>query len=139
MKKSFKKVVGIILAAAMSITSISLVSANDSVKPMADDAVVTHVVDDGTRDIDFNGGWKFYLATREPEEAEGGFATNGVADAGEYTTLEVIDPTFDDSSWRTLTLPHDFSIEGEKVSNSSNAQAYLEGGLGYYRKTFTVP
>ena len=38
-----------------------------------------------------------------------------------------------------MDVPHDFSIEGAKVKSSSDAQAYLEGGLGYYRKKFTVP
>jgi len=38
-----------------------------------------------------------------------------------------------------LTLPHDWSIEGPKVATGSNSQAYLQGGLGWYRKTFTVP
>lgn len=47
--------------------------------------------------------------------------------------------SFNDLEWRTVDVPHDFSIEGEKVKSSSDAQAYLEGGLGYYRKRFTVP
>ena len=47
--------------------------------------------------------------------------------------------SFNDLGWRTVDVPHDFSIEGEKVKSSSDAQAYLEGGLGYYRKKFTVP
>lgn len=63
----------------------------------------------------------------------------GVKDAGDYTTDEIVDPSFNDLGWRTVDVPHDFSIEGEKVKSSSDAQAYLEGGLGYYRKRFTVP
>ena len=46
-----------------------------------------------------------------------------------------------DSKWRQLNLPHDWSIEG---SFSENAPAgtgggALPGGLGWYRKTFTIP
>ena len=70
---------------------------------------------------------------------DGGFAAAGVKDAGDYTTDEIVDPSFNDLGWRTVDVPHDFSIEGEKVKSSSDAQAYLEGGLGYYRKRFTVP
>ncbi|MCI8299532.1 MAG: DUF4982 domain-containing protein, partial [Lachnospiraceae bacterium] len=101
--------------------------------------LVQQVPEDGLGSIDFNGNWKFHLATRKPELAGSSFAAAGVKDAGDYTTAQIIAEDFDDVSFRTLDVPHDFSIEGEKVSNSSDAQAYLEGGLGYYRKKFTVP
>ncbi len=108
-------------------------------------AKITAVLDDGTRDVNFNEGWQFFLATRSPSIAGGtgasGFAQYGLADPdGSPTTAQIIDMGYDDSAWRTLTVPHDFSIEGEKVAaGSSTAQAYLQGGLGWYRKTFTVP
>jgi arabinogalactan endo-1,4-beta-galactosidase len=110
-------------------------------------AIVTVLEDESFSDdiarIDFNDDWKFHLATRTPTVAGGsggsGFADYGLADAGEYTTEQIIDPDFDDSSWRIVSVPHDFSIEGEKVSNSSSSQGYLQGGLGYYRKTFVLP
>jgi beta-galactosidase len=48
---------------------------------------------------------------------------------------------FDDSAWRPVDLPHDWSIE--QPFNAGNAagrnSAYLPGGLGFYRKTFFVP
>lgn len=50
------------------------------------------------------------------------------------------DPTFSDSGWRTLDVPHDWSIEGE-FSDSNPAGASggaLPGGVGWYRKTFSV-
>ncbi|MHB8061548.1 MAG: chitobiase/beta-hexosaminidase C-terminal domain-containing protein [Ruminiclostridium sp.] len=105
----------------------------------------TSVSDDSIARIDFNDGWQFYLATRTPSVTGGtnngaNFAANGLADAGAYTADQIISPSFDDSSWRSLSVPHDWSIEGEKVSSdSSNAQAYLQGGLGWYRKTFILP
>ena len=48
---------------------------------------------------------------------------------------------FDDTSWRTLNLPHDWSIEGEyKESNPMGDKGgYLPAGFGWYRKTITVP
>lgn len=49
-------------------------------------------------------------------------------------------PDYDDSSWRELTLPHDWAIEGDfsKDNPSGYAGGALPGGLGWYRKTFTV-
>lgn len=101
--------------------------------------LVQEIPEDALGSVDFDANWQFYLATRTPKVADGGFAAAGVKDAGDYTTAEIIDPEFNDLGWRTVDVPHDFSIEGAKVKSSSDAQAYLEGGLGYYRKKFTVP
>ncbi len=50
-------------------------------------------------------------------------------------------PAFDDSHWRTLSLPHDWSIEGkfDRKNPAGTGGGALPGGLGWYRKTFTVP
>jgi len=50
-------------------------------------------------------------------------------------------PAFADSGWRTLDLPHDWSIEGEfsEQNPAGVAGGALPGGVGWYRKTFTVP
>jgi beta-galactosidase len=48
---------------------------------------------------------------------------------------------FDDAKWRILDLPHDWSIElpfDSKIP-SGNGVGYLPGGIGWYRKTFTIP
>lgn len=68
-------------------------------------------------------------------------------------------PAFDDSAWRTLDVPHDWSIEdlppapaaepGQKTplrigpfapdeSPSHHFTGHTLGGIGWYRKTFTV-
>lgn len=49
--------------------------------------------------------------------------------------------SFDDSNWRTLDLPHDWSIEGsiEKSNPMGGAGGYFPAGEGWYRKTFEVP
>jgi beta-galactosidase len=48
---------------------------------------------------------------------------------------------FDNSKWRKLNLPHDWSIEGEfsKDNPASPEGGALPGGIGWYRKTFTIP
>ena len=50
-------------------------------------------------------------------------------------------PAFHDSAWRTLDLPHDWSIEGAFDENApaKGNGAYLPTGIGWYRKTFTLP
>ena len=69
--------------------------------------------------ISFNQDWRFKL----------GDVTNGQA------------PELDDSSWRALNLPHDWSIEGEfsEKNPAGFGGGALPGGLGWYRKTFTLP
>jgi beta-galactosidase len=51
------------------------------------------------------------------------------------------DPVFDDSDWRVLNLPHDWSIEGEFSENhpAGVGGGALPGGIGWYRKIFTIP
>ena len=48
---------------------------------------------------------------------------------------------FDDSLWRELDLPHDWSIEGEYKEKhaTGNRGGFLPSGIGWYRKTFNVP
>src|SRR5471032_2217348 len=68
---------------------------------------------------DFDKGWHFHL---------------GDVSGGEKESVN-------DLRWRTLNLPHDWSIEG-KFSKSNPATpegGALPGGIGWYRKTFTVP
>src|SRR5580765_598054 len=69
--------------------------------------------------ISFNRGWKFYLGQ----------------------VANVNDESFEDRNWRSLNLPHDWSIEGkfEKNNPAGIGGASLPGGLGWYRKTFFVP
>lgn len=69
--------------------------------------------------IKFNSGWRFQL----------GDVSNGQA------------PELDDSKWRALNLPHDWSIEGKfDASNPAGiGGGALPGGVGWYRKTFSVP
>lgn len=72
---------------------------------------------DETREQNFNEGWKFHLGDIPEASA----------------------PGFDDSRWRLLDLPHDWSVEGApRVDNpSGNDGGYFPTGIGWYRKTFT--
>ncbi len=48
---------------------------------------------------------------------------------------------FDDASWRPVDLPHDWSIEGPYDQNApaGGSGGYLPTGIGFYRKTFSLP
>ncbi|MDR0230721.1 MAG: DUF4982 domain-containing protein [Dysgonamonadaceae bacterium] len=68
---------------------------------------------------DFTSDWRFTLA-------------DGIAN---YSSADT-----DDSGWRTLNLPHDWSIEFDfsKDNAATPGGGALPGGIGWYRKTFTV-
>jgi beta-galactosidase len=73
-----------------------------------------------SRQLDlFDFGWRFHLGDVKGAEAA----------------------AFNDSSWRPLDLPHDWSIEGsyDEHAPSGSSGGYLPTGIGWYRKTFTVP
>ena len=65
----------------------------------------------------FNFDWKFYK----------GDIVNGQ------------NPGLNDSGWRTLDLPHDWSIEGPFSKDYSSSTGFLPGGIGWYRKSFSIP
>jgi beta-galactosidase len=50
-------------------------------------------------------------------------------------------PSFDDSGWRSLDLPHDWSIEGtpQKDAPTGGGGGFFPAGTGWYRKTFRLP
>jgi beta-galactosidase len=65
-------------------------------------------------------------------DADWKFVLGDPADAGS--------PAFDDKSWRTLTVPHDWSIEGppNEKNPTGAGGGYFPAGIGWYRKTFTA-
>ena len=69
--------------------------------------------------IDFNTGWRFLQAdTAHAEEV-----------------------ALDDSAWRTVTVPHDWSIAGpiDQKYPSGAAGAFFSTGVAWYRKSFSLP
>lgn len=80
------------------------------------------------RNLDFNQGWSFFEGQEEG--------------AGQSD--------FDDSQWRLVDLPHDWSMEDYSTQDSLHSGpyfkdlaggpdvGYLRGGTGWYRKSFTL-
>jgi beta-galactosidase len=50
-------------------------------------------------------------------------------------------PGFNDTGWRRVDLPHDWSIEGpfSETNKTDGAGAFLPGGVAWYRTTFSLP
>jgi len=48
-------------------------------------------------------------------------------------------PSFDDSSWRTVHLPHDYLIEGTFTNTANQGHGYLPQTTAWYRKTLIIP
>jgi beta-galactosidase len=53
---------------------------------------------------------------------------------GDFPTAAM--PAFDDSGWRHVNVPHDWSIEGPFSADYGSGNGYAPGGLGWYRKHF---
>ncbi|WP_139957016.1 glycoside hydrolase family 2 TIM barrel-domain containing protein [Flavicella sediminum] len=49
--------------------------------------------------------------------------------------------SFQDAAWKSLNLPHDWSIEGayDESNPMGDKAGYLPAGFGWYRKTISVP
>ena len=49
------------------------------------------------------------------------------------------EPGYDDRSWQRVDLPHDWSVKGRLSPDLAACTGYLTGGIGWYRKTLTIP
>ncbi len=74
-------------------------------------------ISSNSRKTSFNFNWHFHL--------------------GGVTGAE--NPEFNDSDWRLLNVPHDWSIEGKFSPQNASGTGYLPGGIGWYRKEFRLP
>lgn len=74
------------------------------------------IIGPGERSTLFNEKWKFHFGD--------------VADA--------FSKDYNDSTWETVNLPHDYSINQEFTPNGEAESGFLPGGIGWYRKNFVV-
>jgi beta-galactosidase len=47
-------------------------------------------------------------------------------------------PSFNDSTWRTVNLPHDWSIEGPFGAQFGSGNGFAPGGIAWYRRHFRM-
>src|SRR5207248_3049378 len=66
------------------------------------------------------------------------FALVNAADITDPTGADnnAYQPGFDDSSWRTVDVPHDWSIQltPTAAGNTQSGSGFFQGGVGWYRK-----
>ena len=111
-EKYIQKATAILLTAVMVLSVFAVLPA-DLFKASA----ATNVNFDDRLELDFNNNWKFHLGN----------------DSKAYLK------SFDDSSWDSVELPHDFSISQNFFSDGVEAESgNLPGGIGWYRKTFVM-
>lgn len=115
MKKQAKGLLSALLSLAFVFTLIWPVTAMAAPVDLLGAKTSETAAEDRSRDFDF--GWKFHLG-----EADGAEAKN-----------------YDDSGWKDVSLPHDYSIEQAYTKSAQGESGYLPGGIGWYRKTFTLP
>lgn len=70
-----------------------------------------------TRTIELKENWRFHFGVCEEAWYKG----------------------YDDSSWREVMVPHDWSVEAPFSPEYSSGTGYLQGGTGWYRTRFTLP
>lgn len=80
----------------------------------AEETVYVNSYGGTSRQVDFSNHWRFNLGSGS----------------------EAVD--YNDSAWRDVDLPHDYSIEQEYTQSGEAESGYLPGGTGWYRKTFTL-
>ena len=82
-----------------------------------------------------------WIGSRSNCQKQDGWVSKGRDAPSPNSTCSVpyCQPGFDDSSWRGLSIPHDFVVEGDFDKNADMAHGYLPYGTGWYRKHFTPP
>lgn len=82
-------------------------------------AILCSLVSTARERVCFDSDWKFMLG-----------------DSVQMASVE-----YNDAHWRTLDVPHDWAIEGDfRADNPSGASGgALPGGIGWYRKYFSLP
>jgi len=70
-----------------------------------------------TRTIELKENWRFHLGECEEAWYKG----------------------YDDSNWRKVMIPHDWSVEAPFSPEYSSGTGYLQGGIGWYRARFVLP
>lgn len=121
-KRTWARISSVILAVTMAFGSIpqTLLTADAAQRaPQEHMETVWSLNDSGMeeRSRNFNKDWLFQLEPSGSPQQK----------------------AYDDSAWRSLSLPHDWSIEQDFDNSLGNSIGMLPGGTGWYRKHFTLP
>src|SRR3954471_1706452 len=87
--------------------------------------------------LSMDSGWKFHLGDiASPVPTNKHIAAYMANKAG--WARGAAKPDFDDSDWRTLDLPHDWSVEGTFSPENHVDAGFLPRGVAWYRRHFAL-
>ncbi len=97
-------------------------------------------------ELTLDGNWK----TGKPNEllilvGNSGGGPGGIHAAAAYSGTPQLaspataSPEFSDRDWRRVDVPHDFVVEHTFTPTGDRSHGYLPKGVGWYRRTFTLP
>ena len=99
-------------------------------------APVTPAKPSTTERLSLDRGWLFHLGDIPFPVVSGHNESYNNAKAGRAGGAAA--PDYDDSTWRTLDLPHDWAVEGPFDPTANISQGYRKRGFGWYRRYFKV-
>lgn len=119
----------------------------------APESVDSHAAISPREQLLFDFGWKFHFGhaydpARDFNFGKGrGAYSSPEGDLAKTGNFAFANAKFDDSAWRTLNLPHDWSVELPFVHDEELApqgykpigRSYPETSIGWYRRAFDIP
>lgn len=98
--------------------------------------------------INFDDGWNFAFGNANDPAKDFNYSLTTIFAKTGAAQRTAIDPKFNDSGWRKLSLPHDWAVELPFVNSPDfDVQShgykpvggnYPETSIGWYRKNFTI-
>ena len=96
--------------------------------------------------INFDEGWKFHFGNAANPDKDFNYSTATIFSKSGAAANTAIDPKFKDSTWTSVSLPHDWAVD-LPFENSTNFDVeshgfkpvggfYPETSIGWYRKHF---
>ena len=110
------KTIGGWIGVVLAMSAVKCLAAGQGEVPSATGAEVIAPTSGARTVADLDRDWRF---------SKGDFASAAV-------------PAFNDSNWRRVKLPHDWSIEGPFGPEYGSGNGYAPGGMGWYRKHFRL-
>jgi beta-galactosidase len=99
--------------------------------------------------INFDEGWRFYFGHAADPAKDFNYGITAIFAKSGKTDNTAIAVNYNDSSWRSLDVPHDWAVELPFVNvNNFDVQShgykpvgglFPETSIGWYRKNFTIP
>ncbi|MET3126631.1 beta-galactosidase [Arcicella rosea] len=86
--------------------------------------------------LSLDKGWKFFKGDIPFPIVKGHRESYNNAKAAGATAAA--SANFNDKTWQSIMLPHDWEVEGEFDKNENVSQGYRKRGIGWYRRQFKL-